>query len=187
MTEQIKLLESQIRDIYGRIIYTHKTHEKCADILKCRYDCFKYIDIVLSVITTSSIIFNVFGENRITLVTSLIASALLLGLKLFSYNYNLLAFSEKHKNAAHNLLEIREKFFSLLVDIRIGNKEVEIFQKRRDELSQQLFGVYRGSPKTISKAYQIASKGLKENEEFTFSDDEIDKFLPETMRRANEQ
>ncbi|MGQ7392087.1 hypothetical protein ACTGVH_10415 [Streptococcus suis] len=35
----------------------------------------------------------------------------------------------------------------------------------------------------MNKAYKIASKALKENEEFTFSDEEIDKFLPESLRR----
>ena len=32
MSEQKVLLESQIREIYGRVVYTHKTHEKCADV-----------------------------------------------------------------------------------------------------------------------------------------------------------
>ena len=40
MSEQKFLLESQIREIYGRVVYTHKTHEKCADVLKNRNDCF---------------------------------------------------------------------------------------------------------------------------------------------------
>lgn len=184
MSENKNLLESQIREIYGRVIYTHKTHEKCADILKCRYDCLKLIDITLSVITTSSIIFHLFGENNITKVIGVIASTLLLSMKLFSYNYNLLALAEKHKMAALNILDVREKLLSLLVDIMIGTKEIKQFQQRRDELNEQLVNTYRGAPKTINKAYQVASIALQQNEEFTFSDTEIDKFLPESLRRT---
>ncbi|WP_257670832.1 hypothetical protein [Parapedobacter tibetensis] len=68
--------------------------------------------------------------------------------------------------------------------LRIGNKEIEQLQQRRDELNEQLVNTYRGAPKTINKAYQIASKALQQNEEFTFSDIEIDKFLPENLRRT---
>jgi hypothetical protein len=50
-------------------------------------------------------------------------------------------------------------------------------------LNEQLVNTYKGAPKTINKAYSMASKALKENEEFTFSDGEIDKFLPESLRR----
>ncbi|HLO55480.1 MAG TPA: SLATT domain-containing protein [Saprospiraceae bacterium] len=183
MNEHNNLIESQIREIYGRVVYTHKTHEKCADILKTRYDWFKFIDISLSVITTSSIIIHVFGQNNITNIVSLTTSALLLGLKLFSYNYNLLALAEKHKQAALNILEVREKLLSLLIDIRIGNKEISQLQQIRDELNERLVNTYRGAPKTINKAYAIASKALKQNEEFTFSDAEIDEFLPESLRK----
>lgn len=183
MNEQNNLLESQIREIYGRVIYTHKTHEKCADVLKTRSDCLKFAEIFLSAASTTSILVVVFGDGKVFQFLAALFSTMLLGLTLYSKDFNLLAIAEKHKNAALNILEIREKLLSLLVDIRIGNKEIELLQQTRDELNEQLVQTYRGAPKTINKAYQIASKALKENEEFTFSDEEIDKFLPESLRR----
>ncbi|MEH0992030.1 hypothetical protein V7J87_28835, partial [Klebsiella pneumoniae] len=33
MNEDRLILEGQIRECYGRVVYSHKTHEKCADIL----------------------------------------------------------------------------------------------------------------------------------------------------------
>lgn len=184
MDEQNIIIESQIREIYGRVIYTHKTHEKCADVLKTRSDCLKFAEISLSAASTTSILIVVFGDGEFFQFLAALFSTMLLGLTLYSKDFNLLAIAEKHKNAALNILEIREKLLSLLVDIRIGNKEIELLQQTRDELNEQLVQTYRGAPKTINKAYQIASKALKENEEFTFSDDEIDKFLPESLRRS---
>ena len=29
-----RILEGQLRECYGRVVYSHKTHEKCADILE---------------------------------------------------------------------------------------------------------------------------------------------------------
>lgn len=182
MTEQNKLLESQVREIYGRVVYTHKTHEKCSDVLKRRSDQLKLIEIFFSAATTTSILVVVFGEGRVFQCIAVACSTILLGITLYSKDFNLLALAEKHKIAALNILEIREKLLSLLVDIKIGNKEIEQLQQRRDELNEQLVSTYRGTPKTINKAYRIASKSLQKSEEFTFSDEEIDKFLPESLR-----
>lgn len=182
MTEQIKILESQIREIYGRVVYTHKTHEKCADLLKERSDSLKLLEIFLSAATTTSILIVFFGDGRSFQFVAALCSTALLGITLYSKDFDLLAIAEKHKQAALNVLEIRENLLSLLVDIRIGNKEIEVLQKIRDELNVQLINTYRGAPKTMNKAYARASIALKENEEFTFSDIEIDRFLPENLR-----
>ncbi|MFN3998601.1 SLATT domain-containing protein [Algoriphagus sp.] len=184
MTEQRSFLESQIREIYGRVVYTHKTHEKCADLLKERSDYLKFIEIFLSALTTTSILVVVFGDGEIFQFIAALCSTLMLALTLYSKDFNLLAIAEKHKQAALDILEVREEFLSLLVDIRIGNKDVELLQLTRDELNEKLINTYRGAPKTINKAYSMASKALKENEEFTFTDAEIDKFLPENLRRT---
>ena len=32
-SESIQILEGQLRECFGRVVYSHKTHEKCADIL----------------------------------------------------------------------------------------------------------------------------------------------------------
>jgi hypothetical protein len=183
MTEQEIILESQIREIYGRVVYAHKTHEKCADVLKVRSDFIKFAEIFLSVATTTSILVVVFGEGQTFQFIAALCSTILLGLTLYSKDFNLLAIAEKHKQAALDILEVREKLLSLLVDIRIGNKEISQLQRLRDEINEQLVNIYRGAPKTINKAYSLASKALQVNQEFTFSEVEIDKFLPESLRR----
>lgn len=184
MTESDILLESQIRELYGRVVYTHKTHEKCADVLKDRSDRLKLAEIILSAATTTSVLVVFFGDGRIFQFIAALSSTFLLALTLYSKDFNLLAIAEKHKQAALDILEVREKLLSLLVDIRIGNKEISHLQQIRDDLNEQLVNTYRGAPKTINKAYQIASKALQEKEEFTFSGSEIDKFLPESLRRG---
>jgi hypothetical protein len=167
------------------VVYTHKTHEKCADVLKKRSDFMKLAEILLSAATTTSILVVLLGAGKTFQFIAALCSTILLGITLYSKDFNLLAIAEKHKQAALNILEIREKLLSLLVDIHIDNKEIEQLQKIRDELNEQLINTYRGAPKTINKAYQIASKALQKNEEFTFSDTEIDKFLPQSLRRNN--
>lgn len=43
--------------------------------------------------------------------------------------------------------------------------------------------VYSGVPSTNYKAYKKAQEALKQHEEMTFSNDEIDDFLPTELRR----
>src|SRR5690606_23681677 len=155
--------------------------------LKKRSDCLKFFEIFLSAATTTSVLVVVLGDGKVFEIIAAVCSTILLGITLYSKDFNLLAIAEKHKQAALDILEVREKLLSLLVDIRIGNEEIKSHQQRRNELNKHLVNTYRGAPKTINKAYQIASKALQKNEEFTFSDEEIDKFLPESLRRKNEK
>ncbi|HBZ7626306.1 TPA: hypothetical protein MM125_003488, partial [Klebsiella pneumoniae] len=48
MNEDRLILEGQIRECYGRVVYSHKTHEKCADILIRKHENIKLWQIVVS-------------------------------------------------------------------------------------------------------------------------------------------
>jgi DNA repair ATPase RecN len=54
---------------------------------------------------------------------------------------------------------------------------------KRDKLQNDLFNVYKGAPRTLSKAYKKATEALKMNEELTFSKEEINNLLPKELRR----
>ena len=59
------ILEGQLREAYGRVVHSHKTHEKCADILLCSLSRIRIWQIVLSAITTAGFIGAVFGAGKI--------------------------------------------------------------------------------------------------------------------------
>ena len=183
MSDIEQVLESQIREMYGRVIYTHKTHEKCSDILTSQRKVLKVVEILLSAATTTSILIVMFGEGQFFKFLSALLSTTLLALTLYSKDFALSAVAEKHKQAALEILTIRESLLSLLVDIQIGNKPIEALQSKRDDINLRLVKAYKGAPDTTAKAYHRASQALKENEEFSFSNEEINKFLPEPLRR----
>ncbi|HTK22494.1 MAG TPA: SLATT domain-containing protein [Mucilaginibacter sp.] len=180
---QIKVLESQLRELYGRVVWSHKTQEKCADILLKRHTRLKIAQIALSALTTTGILVSVFGKNYIVGIVSAILSAILFGLNAYTKDYDLGEISQKHSNAASELWNIREGYLSLLTDLRTGNLSPDTIIKRRDNLQNELFNTYKGAPRTITAAYKEATKGLNFNEELTFSDDEINNILPKDLRR----
>ena len=79
-----KLVEGQVRECYGRVIYSHKTHEKCADILLSHLSKIKLWQIVLSSITTAGFVATLFGSGRVAAVIGVCVSAILLALNAYT-------------------------------------------------------------------------------------------------------
>jgi hypothetical protein len=181
---QYELLEAQLRENYGKIVFSHKTQEKCADILSKRNACIKNLQIFLSALITTGLLVRVFKGQEWALIFSTILSAIQFALTSFLKEYNLGETIQKHSTAASELLETREQYLSLLTDLKARLASAEDVIKRREELQNKLTKTYKGSPRTFSKAYKDAQKALKVNEELTFTDKEIDAFLPFPLRKT---
>jgi hypothetical protein len=91
--------------------------------------------------------------------------------------------AQKRREAASDIWNIREAYLSLLTDIRDGSFALSDLRKRRDELQIQLHKIYRIAPHTDGKAYGQAQDALKNKEDLTFSDGEIDALLPAPLKR----
>ncbi|CAQ81910.1 SLATT domain-containing protein [Aliivibrio salmonicida] len=177
-------LLDQIRECYGRVVWTHKIHEKCADIINKRNNRLKFWQIVLSAITTTGIFAAVFGDISEIGYVSAIISLVLTILNTYVKKYDLGGLAQKHSDAASSLWNIRESYLSLITDINSGAIGDDDVRKKRDVLQATLNKLYKGAPNTdVGNAYRKASEALKYNEEFTFSDEEIDMFLPTSQRK----
>lgn len=180
-----RVFEGQIRECYGRVVYSHKTHEKCSDILIDRQSKIKLGQIILSALITGSFILRFFDSEEMGSIIGAALSAILLCLTLYMKDYNLGELAQKHKQAANDIWLIREKFLSLITDLAIGNQSLDVLQRERDTLVNELHSVYSGAPSTNFKAYLEAQRALKESEDMTFSDEEIDAFLPRELRKGD--
>ena len=178
------ILEGQLRECFGRVVYSHKTHEKCADILLSRLSLIKLWQIILSAVTTGSFIAAVFDVGQIGALIGVLVSTALLVLNAYTKNYDLGELSQKHRQAGADLWVIRERYLSLITDLRMGEKPIEGLQRERDDLLEELHSVYSGAPSTTYQAYKKAQEALKQLEDMTFSDAEIDVFLPKELKRG---
>ena len=182
-------LESQIRECYGRCAYTHKTHEKMAERLASRYRTGKWANIVLSALITGGAVGVIFTETSPYLKYAGYATAALSILSLIFNAYlkdlDPGALAQRHREAGSDIWNIREAYLSLLTDILDARIEITTLRTRRDELQNALHKIYHGAPHTDGKAYGKAQRALKNNEDLTFSQKEIDDMLPESLRRGN--
>ncbi|MEG0588181.1 MAG: SLATT domain-containing protein [Akkermansia sp.] len=187
---QINNIEDQIRQSFCCVVYTHKAHEKFADSLDKKHKKNKLLQIIFSSATASGVlltVLNVFQgycwfQISIKVATSLLSFGTIF-VSSFLKDFNILGESENHKHVATILIEIRDKYISLLVNIR--NKSIDLLdiKRERDLIQKSLEIVYTLSPRTNSTAYDEAREALQKNEEYTFSDEEIDRLLPKSLRK----
>lgn len=177
-----KHIEGQLRECLGRVVYTHKTHEKMADNCAATLRRLKILQIVLSAATASgAVIVAAFDPHWVKLTTATL-SILTLVLSGYMKGFDPGGTAQKHRDAAANIWPIRESYLSLLTDLKAGAITYKEASERRDELQKKLSAVYKAAPQTDAKAYAAAQEALKFNEEFTFSDAEIDCFVPASLR-----
>lgn len=174
-------LESQIREAFGKIVYTQTCHDKIIHRLIKREKTIKLWQIILSAVTTTGFIASIFSESIWTSILGATISLILLMLNMYIKNNNLLNQIKAHQDTSSRLWKVREEYISLLTDFDILNLN-EIMTKR-DDLQNRTFEIYKQSPRTDPKSYKEAQKALKTEEEQTFSDLEIDVMLPNSIRR----
>lgn len=90
--------------------------------------------------------------------------------------------SDAHRAIASRLWDVRESYISLIADLMSGDVTGAQARQRREELQEATRDAYADAPRTSPKAFARAQKGLKHNEEMTFTPREIDLFLPEALR-----
>jgi hypothetical protein len=174
-------LEGQLREMYGRAAYTHKTHQKMADRYVARYKLIKLVEIVLSAATTTSLLVALFGKSEVATAVGAVLSAILAGCALYFKEASLGEQAQLHTEVGAKLWGAREALLSLLVDLQDG-RPVEQVRQQRDRLNAELEDIYKAAPRTNSKAYGEAQEALKNAEELFFTDEELNKMLPKQLR-----
>ncbi|MCY1083798.1 SLATT domain-containing protein [Archangium lansingense] len=178
----ITALLDVVRDEFGRVAYSHKTHEKMADRLNSRVLWEKRINAALLALTTGNTITVLVTEARWAEITTVVLAGLSLYVTVYGYSRNRDRLVDQHRQAALSLRFLRDKYIHLIADLMAGSISEEQGRRRRDELAQQVNQAYSSAPPTDSPAYGAAQTALKTNEELTFSVQEINVMLPPALR-----
>lgn len=169
--------------MFAGVVWTHKIQEKQADIYLEKHNCMETWRIALSAITTSGICAVIFiDENWLKILTAVISMVSLFINSYFKV-YDLKSLQKKHKSTAHSLLELREEMIAVLCDIKLVKYNEEKLSEKRDEFLKRQMEIYKEALDASSKAVDRASENLKGRGDNTYSDDEIDSFLPILARK----
>lgn len=178
-------LLGQVREAFGRVAYSHKTHEKQADISYRKHRWQQISLVVFTAISSGTFLASVLGvfiepqvANLGTSFIALMVTAMSLATMTFRFDDE----AERHRDVAARLWNLRESYLSLISDLLANATTLTDPRARRDELQAETYAVYTDAPRTTPKAYGRATAGLKHNEELTFTSSEIDLLLPEALR-----
>ena len=176
--------EAQVRESYGRVAYSHKTHLKMADKLASRQALYKVAQIILSALTTSGAITTLVSLKQVAAGFTAVVATSQLALSSYLKDVNPGAIAALHLDAASELWSIREDFLALIADAEDRTIELAALKERRQTVQDRLAKIYKGAPQTDGDAYSKAQIALQKKEELTFSEEEIDHLLPPALRKG---
>ncbi len=176
-------LLSQIKEAYGRVVYTYTAHWKMVDALVKKNKRIKYAQIALSAISTGGFIGSIITNEAILTCVGGVFSTVLLGINLYFKDFNLSNEIAQHSAAANALWLVRESYISLLTDF--PNLSIEEICAKRDALQEQTAEIYKSAPKTDGKSYTAAQNALKNEDEQFFTVEELNHLLPEHLRTTS--
>lgn len=183
----VENLEAQLRESFGRVVYTHKAHEKSADDVLFWFRVRRIIQTVLSAIASTGFLTILLGDpakSHDSAIVGGIAALLLAFLNVYMQGNNPMQDVQRHTEVASKLWLVRERYVSLLNDVCSHTLSLEEGKIQRAVLQDTLAEIYKDAPRTTSRSYKQAQRGLQQNAELTFVDEaEIDAFLPPGLRK----
>lgn len=188
MINNYDALEDVVRDAYAGVVWTHKVQEKQADIYSQKLRIMRAINMLAISITSAGVLAIIFADPQWLKIASVVTS--FIGILTTSYLrlYDLQNLVALHKASANRLVSVRDQFKMLLTKTKLQSDSVENLLLEYGELIRKRDEVYLDAPITSNWAVRRAGKALKINKDNTYSEEEIDLFLPGSLRRkANEQ
>lgn len=177
------VLEDVVRQTFATVVWSHKIQEKQADIEANIYHWMEVANIFCASLTSAGVISSIFTDKVwLKIITALISFVTVFCGAYFK-SFKVQDTIAKHRATAHKLVAIRNKLVALLADIRLQNGNAAILSDTHKALMNELHVVYAEAPATTDSAVKKASEALIDKQDYTFSDEEIDRFLPAQLRK----
>ena len=177
------VMENVVRDSYSGVVWSHKIQEKQSDIYAKKFKTMEIINIGAASLTSVGIIAMVFTDPLWLMLVSALVSIASVYISVFFRSFDLQKLITSHKATANKLVVIRDRYKVLLTEIKLQSDSVVNLLSKYDDLVKETDTIYLEAPSTTDKAVDRASKALKIKKDNTFSDEEVDSFLPISLRR----
>lgn len=188
-------LLGNVRFYFAQSVFMQSCHYQAYDSLKkkekitSRY--VKIFSIATIILLTLNIVGLKLGWELFLDVLSFLGLALTCSSLVFGFicNSNLSMLIYYHKTTAENYKTLRDKYMTLISDVMSDSFDREILVIRRNSLQEKYSEIGCNSPFTSFENYKAAQKSLGlngEGEAFSWSDEEIDRFLPDKLKLNRE-
>lgn len=182
MDNKYQLLLDEVRQNFASAVWSHKIQEKQADIYGERYNLLETVKILAASLTSCGIISTIFCDNLVAKIITAILSFITLSITTYFKSFDVKNMEMQCKNTAKRLIVVRNDLMHIIAEIHMKEHSVEDINSNYIRIKDTLHEIYIEAPTTTQKAVERATKALKVDDEYTYSDDEIDNFLPPTLR-----
>jgi hypothetical protein len=180
----VSLLD-HLRMTFGHVVFRHKAHLQLARSRAYWSRWFRAAEAALMIGVTVAATGAAFGKEHIYVIVSAVLAVLALTILLLHLTFDMDRSAQAHASCATRLWQIREQYRAVLSDFSDGALDLDAVRLRRDELMDELRGVYETAPLADGQTYSTAGRGMATADEVALTDEEIDMFLPKSLHKTD--
>lgn len=182
MNNKYQLLLDEVRQNYASVVWTHKIQEKQADIYHEKYAKLETTNILAASATSCGIVSTIFCDNIWAKIITALLSFVTITITAYFKSFDIKEMEKQNKEYANKFLIIRNELLHIICDLHMKNRNVDEINKEYISIMNELNKLYITAPSTAQEAVDRATDALKVNKEYTYTDEEIDNFLPPSLR-----
>jgi hypothetical protein len=162
-------------------VWTHKVHEVERELCSKTLKELNTWNIAIAGLTTVFAVVSASISPAWALIPTALLAATSVCLAIAQTTFDPAGKESQQRVAAKEMLWLREQLLLLIMDCHLSTAAIDKLQRCLESLARELTLAYKFMPNTSPEANKIAGERLNKGE-MTFSDAEIDKFLPEQFR-----
>ena len=176
MSHEIEPILATARDLFGRVVYTHETHERERLIWSGKVCTTNRLNIALASATTVPAVVSATLPSTLVLILTAVSAGATTAFALWQSSSDAAGQENQHRVAAKELLWCRQQLAMLIADCHIP-LPVDHLRRDLEVINRELHAIYKFAPNTSTEAFNQAEAKIKGGH-FSLSDDEIDALLP---------
>ncbi len=186
MENEYRTLEDLARNLYANVFWTHKIHEKQAEIHECWFRWLSVFNIIFAAATSAGIISLVFTDPKWLKVGSAVTAFITTALSAYLALFDLKSLARDNKATATKLVCLRNELLTMMAKIKFKKQPVQELLNDFCTLQKQVHEVYKEAPNTAKYAVKKAEAAIEKDKDGTYTDEQIDQILPEMLRRGTQ-
>ncbi len=184
MIDKYAVLEDAIRDLFARTVWSHKIQEKQADIYQRQFKWMETGNILCASLSSIGILSTIFTDQLWIKIVSAVLSFFSVFVATYYKSFDPSTLTKAHKDAANNLLAVRNEITALLTSVKLKEKTVPEIEEKYNDLVSKANKIYMRAPNTTDKAVRLAKEALQVKGDNSFSVEEVDSYLPAALQKG---
>lgn len=176
-----QVLLDEVRQNFASVVWTHKIQEKQADIYARRYKRFETCNIIFAGVTSCGVIAIFLCDDYITKVLTTLVSFGSFFLSAYLKGFDLKNLERQHRIVANKFIIVRNQLLHVIAKLHMKD-DLDQIKAEYQQILSDLNNLYLEAPSTTDSAVSKASEALNIKNEYTYTDEEIDHFLPNNLK-----